>query len=239
MACIPWRGDEHVLDVGCGDGRLTVLLAEAVPRGCVLGVDAAPEMIAHAQLHYPAARYPRVRFQICPAESIGMLGPQDVIFSNTALHWLQDPEAFIWGAARCLRPGGGMWIYAHGRDNARDVFKALLQAIRQRPWRTWFRSLPRPWVFPELSRYEAWLVTAGFRVDHLASVDRMERFPDATELAAWLRTTWWPYVTRVPAALQSAFVDAIVTEYLRRCPAMSDGSVPVWMQRLELVARRL
>ena len=54
IARLQLRGDEHILDVGCGDGKVTAELARAVPRGRVLGVDASPEMIAFAQQAFPA-----------------------------------------------------------------------------------------------------------------------------------------------------------------------------------------
>src|SRR6266702_8565508 len=57
IAKLKLRGDEHILDVGCGDGKVTAEIARAVPRGQVLGADSSPEMIAFAQKTFPPAKF--------------------------------------------------------------------------------------------------------------------------------------------------------------------------------------
>jgi trans-aconitate methyltransferase len=239
LARLPLRGDEQILDVGCGDGRLTAKLARAVPRGSVLGVDAAPEMIAFARERFPESSWPNLRFEVRDAGEVGALGPFDLVVSNATLHWVPDHAAFVCAAAQCLRPGGGLWVFANGRGNAQAVFEALCRVLRRRPWRPWFRPVPRPWQFHQPAQYEAWLEQAGFQVRRVEEVQRMERLANAGELAAWLRTTWWPYTQRVPEPLRTEFVGAIVREYLQRCPAEPAGTVPVAMVRLELEAVRI
>jgi len=56
IAKLHLRGDEHILDVGCGDGKITAELARAVPRGSVTGVDASPQMITFAKKTFPAKK---------------------------------------------------------------------------------------------------------------------------------------------------------------------------------------
>lgn len=238
LARLPLRGEERILDVGCGDGRLTAELARRVPRGFVLGVDAAPEMIAWARAHHPPEALPQLHFEHRDACDLNGLGLFDHVISNATLHWVTDHSAFLRAAAACLRPGGGLWVFANARGNAQVVFEALCQVMRRRPWRAWFRPVPRPWVFHEPARYETWLREAGFEGIRVAEVPRLERFPGAAELAAWLRTTWLPYTQRVPEPVRAPFIEAVVEEYLRRCPVGPDGSVSVAMRRLELEAVR-
>ncbi len=70
IARLKLRGDEHVLDVGCGDGKVTAEIARAVPRGAVTGVDASAEMIAFAQKAFPPKKYPNLEFHIMDAREI-------------------------------------------------------------------------------------------------------------------------------------------------------------------------
>ena len=56
IAKLKLRGDEHVLDVGCGDGKVTAEIATAVPRGLVIGMDASAEMIAFAKKTFPPGK---------------------------------------------------------------------------------------------------------------------------------------------------------------------------------------
>src|SRR4051812_48653879 len=86
---LAWRGDERVLDIGCGDGKVTAEIARAaVPRGSVLGIDSAPQMIRFASEHF--ADVPNLRFRQMDASDIALRGQFDVVFSNAALHWVID-----------------------------------------------------------------------------------------------------------------------------------------------------
>ena len=102
IARLNLRGDEHVLDVGCGDGKVTAEIARAVPRGSVSGVDASAEMIAFARKTFPPAKIPNLKFQICDARKIRFRATQfDLVFSNAALHWVDDHGRFCAARRRC------------------------------------------------------------------------------------------------------------------------------------------
>ena len=108
LAGIGFRGDERLLDVGCGDGFITRALAARLPRGEVLGVDASPRMIAVAR----GRAAPRCR----PARRCGSSGATpstspasgefDVVVSFNTLHWLHDQRAALAAIAGVTVPGG-------------------------------------------------------------------------------------------------------------------------------------
>jgi trans-aconitate 2-methyltransferase len=83
---LPLNGRERILDLGCGDGALTAQLASRVPDGFVLGIDSAPSMIAAASHH---AR-PNLRFELLDMRELNYDEEFDVVFSNSALHWVKD-----------------------------------------------------------------------------------------------------------------------------------------------------
>jgi trans-aconitate methyltransferase len=70
IAQLNLRGDEHILDVGCGDGKVTAELAHAVPKGSVTGIDASPEMIRFARKSFPPGKHPNLEFQVVDAREI-------------------------------------------------------------------------------------------------------------------------------------------------------------------------
>ena len=72
IAQLHLRGDEHVLDVGCGDGKVTAELARAVPKGSVTGIDASPEMIRFARKTFPPGKHPNLKFQVMDARQISL-----------------------------------------------------------------------------------------------------------------------------------------------------------------------
>ena len=80
------RGDEAVLDIGCGDGRPTALLAERLPGGSILGVDRSASMIALAREQFPAAERPNLSFRQMDATHLELPRDFEVAFSTAALH---------------------------------------------------------------------------------------------------------------------------------------------------------
>jgi len=240
LARLSLRGDEHIVDVGCGDGKVTAELARAVPRGRVLGVDASPEMIAFAQAAFPPAQFPNLHFQIGDARKLGSIGAGfHLVFSNAALHWVDDHEAILRGAAAALRPGGRLLVSCGGKGNAHDVFLALRPELRAPRWRRFFRRLPAPYFFYSPDEYQRWLPKFGFqpRVLQLAPKDAFYAGPAG--LATWLRTTWLPYVQRVPQPLREEFIAAVARRYLAKYPPDTRGRVRVRMVRLEIDAEKV
>jgi trans-aconitate 2-methyltransferase len=236
IAKLHLRGNEHILDVGCGDGKITAELARAVPRGAVTGIDASPQMIEFARENFPGGRVPNLDFHVMDARQIEFHRQFDLIFSNAALHWVNDHQAFLRGAASVLLPGGRLVVSCGGKGNARDVFVALCPEMRRRPWRNYFRQLEVPYFFYSPEDYRAWLPRCGFdtREIHLAPKDAV--YDTRESFAAWLRTTWLPYTQRVPEDLREQFIERVIDNYLAKHPLDPDGRVHVQMVRLEIDA---
>lgn len=100
------RGDETVLDLGCGDGKITVEVARLVPRGKAVGIDSSPEMIGFARARFPSSCYPNLEFALMDAQAISFQNQFDLALSNSALHWVADHRPILRGLARGLKPGG-------------------------------------------------------------------------------------------------------------------------------------
>ena len=235
---VTWRGDEEVLDVGCGDGRLTAALAGRVPRGHVLGIDASAEMVAHASTAHPASDCPNLRFARMDAARLRLPRAFDVVFSNAVLHWVPDHRAFLRGAAAALRSGGRLVVSCGGRGNADDVFGVLRAEMRAAEWRTFFRGLRKPYFFHSDQEYHAWLPEAGFRPLRIRLVPRDAVHESVEAFAGWFRTTWMPYTHRVPEARRADFINGVVARFLGKFPPDSRGGLRVRMVRLEIDAVR-
>jgi trans-aconitate 2-methyltransferase len=236
IARLRLRGDEHVLDVGCGDGKITAELARLLPRGSVLGADASAEMISFAKNRFPAAENPNLEFHVLDARKIKLGGRFDLVFSNAALHWVDDQQAFFQGAASVLKPGGRLAVSCGGKGNAHDVFLAFRPEMWSKRWRGFFRGLPRSYFFYAPGDYETWLPECGFKINVLKLVAQDIPYAGADGVATWLRTTWIPYVQRVPENLREEFIAAVTERYLAKNPPAVDGHVLVRMVRLEIEA---
>lgn len=236
IAKLNLRGHEHILDVGCGDGKVTAEIARAVPQGSVTGIDASLEMISFAQKAFPASRNPNLEFQVMDAREIRITRTFDLVFSNAALHWVDDHQKFLAGAAAVLQTGGRLVVSCGGKGNAQDVFVALRPELRAKSWRQFFRQIPDSYFFYSPDEYKKWLAKAGFSARRVGLAPRDATYPGAQGFAAWLRTTWLPYVQRVPEDLREQFIAAITRRYLARHPPDSENNVHVKMVRLEIDA---
>lgn len=239
IARLKLRGDEHILDVGCGDGKITAEIARAVPRGAVTGMDASAEMIGFAKKTFPPAKISNLKFQVTDARQIKSKTKFDVVFSNAALHWVDDHEAFLRGVAAVLKPGGRLIISCGGKGNAHDVFLALRPEMRLKRWREYFRKMPMPYFFYAPGDYEKWLPKHGFRINALSLAPKDALYDGADGLATWLRTTWLPFVQRVPEEVRDEFIAAVTRLYLAKFPADRENQVHVRMVRLEIDAVKI
>ncbi|MGO8765922.1 MAG: class I SAM-dependent methyltransferase [Limisphaerales bacterium] len=239
IARLQLRGHERILDVGCGDGKVTAEIAQAVPRGAVIGVDASPEMIAFAQKTFPKKKFHHLEFHVMDAREIKFAKPFDFIFSNAALHWVDDHQKFLRGAASVLKAGGRLIVSCGGKGNAQDVFVALRPEMRSRRWRAFFRKIPRPYFFHRPAEYEKWLPKNGFRIHDLKLAPKDATYPGEEGFAAWLRTTWIPYVQCVPENAREEFIAAVTRRYLAKHPPDAAGQVHVRMVRLEIDATKI
>ncbi|HEY1786573.1 MAG TPA: methyltransferase domain-containing protein [Verrucomicrobiae bacterium] len=230
------RGNEHILDVGCGDGKITAEITRSVPNGLVTGIDASADMISFAEKAFPKSRVPNLEFHVMDAREIEFTRTFDLVFSNAALHWVDDHQKFLAGAAAVLKPGGRLVVSCGGKGNAQDVFVALRPELRAKPWREFFRQIPEPYFFYAPDEYKKWLEKAGFKTRVLRLAPKDATYPGIDGFAVWLRTTWMPYVQRVPENVREEFITAITRRYVAKHPPDAENNVHVKMVRLEIDA---
>jgi trans-aconitate 2-methyltransferase len=236
LAKLDLSGGEALLDVGCGDGRITAVIAQSLPGGRVLGVDSSADFIAYAREHYLPLVYPNLHFECMDARKLAWEQSFDIIFSNATLHWVDDHRAFLVGCARLLNPGGRLIVSCGGRGNAAAIISALEAVTRQPRWRDYFSNFSFPYYFHTTEDYAQWLPEAGFIPIRLALVEKDMTHHGRDGLAGGIRTTWMPYTQRLPQARREEFIDEIVTDYLAQLPLDAAGCSHVRMVRLEVEA---
>jgi trans-aconitate 2-methyltransferase len=122
---LPLRGDERVLDAGCGSGRVTELLVERLPRGAVVALDGSPAMIEQARSRL--ARFGnRVEYVVADlGRPLPVAEPVDAILSTATFHWVPDHDAMFRSLAAVLRPGGRLVAQCGGAGNVASVQRVL------------------------------------------------------------------------------------------------------------------
>ena len=230
------QGTESLLDIGCGDGKITAEIAKALPNGKVVGIDSSPEMITLAKTSFPIEQCPNVTFKVIDARNIPFQEEFDIAFSNAALHWIIDQKAVLKGVQRSLKPHGRILFQMAGKGNAKAVLSLFDELLVLPQWRCYFEGFTFPYAFLNPKEYKQLLVQAGLKPVRVELFPRDMKFPSAEGLTGWVRTTWLPFTERIPIQLRDSFVKEIVNRYITDYPVDAEGTVHLDMVRLEVEA---
>jgi trans-aconitate 2-methyltransferase len=230
------QGHESILDVGCGDGKISANFAGLVANGRVVGVDSSSEMIEYAIDTYPSSQYPNLSFAVVDSRQLNFEGEFDLLFSNAVLHWVDDHPAFLAGAKRALRNHGRLIISCGGKGNAIDILQVFSELVTSRPWQQYFDGFVNPYFFYNSTDYQQWLPAAGFKVNRVELIPKDMIHQSRAEFTAWIRTTWFPFTSKVPVGEQTQFITEFVDRYLALMPTDAQGCTHVKMVRLEVDA---
>lgn len=217
------RGHERILDLGCGDGKVTAEIAAQVANGCVVGVDSSPGMAKFARSTYPSTRHPNLWFQLADVRSLPFHRGFDLVFSNSALHWVQDHRPILDGIAQALRPSGRLYLSMGGKGTGAGIFAELAGMQATPEWATWLHGFSNPYGLHGPDEYREWLILAGLTPTHIELVEREMVFDGRNGVTGWIRTTWMAYTRRIPEVRRTDFIDELVARILNRYPPAEDG----------------
>ena len=212
---LPLRGDEIVLDAGCGSGRVTAELVKRVPEGRVYGVDAAPSMAEHAR----AALGDRATILCQDLVELDLPEPVDAAFSNATFHWIHDHERLFAALRRAMKPGARLVAQCGGKGNI-DAFRRIADEVAaEEPFGHYFARWRGPWNYADAEETAERLRRAGF-ADVRTWLEPKRVEPER----AFVRTVCLVrHLDPLPETLREEFVDRVleragqllVLEYVR------------------------
>jgi trans-aconitate methyltransferase len=214
---------ERILDLGCGDGFLTQRLAQS--GATLVGIDSSPAMAA-------AARERGIDAHCLSGENLNFNQEFDAVFSNAAMHWMEDHDAVLEGVYRALKPGGRFVAEFGGQGNIASIRVALL-AVCTRHGLTAKQIENNRFFAP--AEYRALLEKHKFQLEEIKLTPRPT--PLATGMVAWLETFRSSVLELLPQSERQNAMDEIVG-LLR--PALCDrqGNWTADYVRLRFQARR-
>ena len=180
------RGDEQVVDAGCGTGRVTELLLCHLPNGKVLAVDASGSMVEAARERFAGDSRVRVERQDLLQLEVERL--VDVIFSTATFHWIRDHDRLFRRLARALNPGGMLVAQCGGKGNIARTLAATEQVMGEERFRRFFAGWEEGWNFADPETTRVRLEAAGFEEIETWLHEEPTEFGTVDELARFLKT---------------------------------------------------
>jgi trans-aconitate 2-methyltransferase len=211
LARLELEGDETVLDVGCGSGRVTEAIVERVPRGRVVALDANASMVAAA-----GERLARFEREVAPSVEIllgdvldaQLPGEVDAVFSTATFHWISDHERLFERLRAALRRGGRLVAQCGGEGNVTKLRGHALEVMQRGPYRERFADFEPPWNYAGAEETRERLLAAGFASAEcwLAPAPKEPEHP-----REFLSTiVLGPHVQHLPEDLREPFMDEVL-----------------------------
>lgn len=222
-----------VCDLGCGTGTATRLLAARWPRAALSGVDSSAEMLATARCEPggEAVAWLAADIGVWRAER-----PVDVLFSNAALHWLDDHGGLFPRLLAQLAPGGILAVQMP-RNHAAPAHQAIFETALAGPWRSRLEPLLRRRPVAEPAVYHDLLAPLAAELD-IWETEYLHRLSGERPVLQWIRSTALaPLLAALDEPEREAFLDVLGERLAEAYPPRRDSTTLFPFRRLFIVAR--
>lgn len=231
LARVPLESARLVTDLGCGPGTVVPPLAGAFPGAVITGVDRSPEMLEAARAKFAAT----ATWVQADAYQWQPDIPQDLIFSNAALHWLDHHEALFPRLMGCVAPGGVLAVQMPNQYGAPS--HTLMRAVAEDgPWADTLAPLLRPSPVASPDAYYGWLAPVAQSVD-IWQTEYCQIMTGDDPVLDWISSTALkPLTDALTGDQRPAFTEALAHKLRTAYPKRADGTTLFPFSRLFIVA---
>ena len=220
LATLSLRGDETVIDAGCGTGRLTRLLLERLTSGRMIAIDLSERMLESARENLEPDFHGRVEYVRVDLLDLAQRDVADLVFSTATFHWLPDHARLFRNLVAALRPGGRLTAQFGGKGNLARARSRAERILAEPSFRPFFEGWSGPWHYPDAQVTAERLRQAGFQDVRTRLFPEPTTFPDADAFRQFITAV----VFRVH--LQRIVDPRLREEFLDRCVAAAAGDDP-------------
>lgn len=213
LALLDLAGSERVLDIGCGDGRITAEIADRVLRGSVVGVDLSHDMIAFASSHFGTALRPNIRFAVADARSLPFRAEFDVVVSFNVLHWLPEQDMVL-DSIRTAMTSDGLAQLRLVPAGARKSMERVIEETRlSSRWADYFQEFRDPHLHLTPEQYRAMAERNGLHVRRIHTEAKVWDFKSRSAFSAFGAVTFVEWTRLLPESEKPAFVNDVLDRY--------------------------
>jgi len=223
---------DRVLDIGCGDGKITADIANIVRQGQVLGTDISVQMIHFATRTYTQCN---LGFMVMAAEMNVFRKQFDLVTSFCCLHWVRQQLAALKGIKSALVDNGMAILLVPLRHE--ELYSAIESVVGSEKWNQFFIGFANPHVFFTKEQYNQLLVDADLSPQTLDEKIIPYTFRSKDEMEKFLKA-WLPHIKRIPENLQDEFMEDIGNGFLEHNPQESNATITLPLRMLQVHALR-
>lgn len=200
------RGEESVIDAGCGSGRITAELLDRIPDGELLAVDGSRAMIEKARERLGE----RVDYLVADLAELAVDEPVDLVFSTATFHWIPDHDALFRRLRSALKPGGRLVAQCGGQRNVAEHTVAIATVGARPEFAPHLTEMTGIWNFAGPNETEDRLRAAGF--PEARCWLQPKPVTPADPLAFVTTVTLGPILAQLPEDLHRPFAEAVLEE---------------------------
>src|SRR5437660_8379228 len=163
LALLDIKGSERILDVGCGDGKITAQIASRASKGSVVGVDPSRDMINFARSHFGPATTSNLRFEVADARRLPFKNEFDLVVSFNALHWIPEQQTALSSIRFTLISGGKAQLRLVPAGARKSLEHLVEETRRTSRWNAYFQDFDAPYLHLTSEEYAAVAERSGFR----------------------------------------------------------------------------
>jgi trans-aconitate 2-methyltransferase len=213
LARLDLSGSERILDVGCGDGKITAEIAARSPHSSVLGVDPSRDMIHFAQQHFELATRPNLRFAVADARSLPFKPEFDLVVSFNALHWIPEQDAALASIRSVLIPEGRAQLRLVVAGQRKSLEYVVEETRKSSKWEAWFEDFRDPYLRLTAAEYATMAERNRFRVLDVETREHAWDFGSRAAFAAFSAVGCIGWTRRLPEAKRPEFINAALDRY--------------------------
>lgn len=226
----PIQHTDNILDVGCGDGKITALIAENTSEGSVVGIDISENMISKAASQF---KNNNLHFLQADATALPFKEQFDKIVSFCTLHWVVKQEQAIKSMKHSLKKGGVMLIVTPGK--AANNIAALSEKIaHSEKWSAYFPAFKQERVYYTPEEYVVLLNKENLQIQSMVIKESVTIYKDKEALVDWLKPLI-NFIDVLPSELKPVFIEEIANQMLLNDPPFADGTIGIRHVKMEFV----